>query len=294
MNKKLNLIYWDSKNFGDYLNKYLVEHLTGNPTQHKEWDTYYKSSLRLLLSCLYRSRYSFLKKIIFKWQTTYLCIGSIISWSNKNSKIWGAGFMNENENFNGGQIYAVRGICTANKLRDLGYTVPNVFGDPALLLPLIIKKKNIRRYRLSIIPHWKETDYFIEKYSDKYKIIDLRTKDIETVVDEIQNSDYILSSSLHGLIVAHSYNIPALWIKKGYIDTDGFKFSDYFSSVDIPHYNGFENYTEILESEANWIKLFSENQDKILINKSLANIQLELLNNCPFIIKKDIYLALNS
>lgn len=293
MMKKLNLIYWNSENFGDYLNKFLIEKLSGTKTQHKEWDTYYKNSFRLLISALYRSKYSFIRKIIFKWQTTYICIGSIISWSNKKSKIWGAGFMNYDETFNGGHIFAVRGQFTAQKLRDIGVNVPNVFGDPALILPLIIEKKYVTKYKLAIIPHWKETDFFIEKYSENYKIIDLRTKDIESVVNEIQCCEYVLSTSLHGLIVAHSYNIPALWIKKGYIDTDGFKFSDYFSSVDIPLYDGFENFDVILQSEDNWRKLFSENQDKILINNLLSTLQLELLNNCPFSIKKDIYMKLN-
>ena len=47
----------------------------------------------------------------------------------------------------------------------------------------------------------------------------------------------IFSTSLHGLIISHAYGIPAIWIKAGNIGTDGFKFKDYFSSVNIPYYS---------------------------------------------------------
>lgn len=43
--------------------------------------------------------------------------------------------------------------------------------------------------------------------------------------------------------------------KKGYIDTDGFKFYDYFSSVDIPFYNGILNFDSYLKDN-DWRGLF--------------------------------------
>lgn len=46
-----------------------------------------------------------------------LAIGSIISWGNKHSIVWGSGFINEQQKFKGGTIYAVRGKYTDAKLK---------------------------------------------------------------------------------------------------------------------------------------------------------------------------------
>ncbi|KAF5280088.1 hypothetical protein FQR65_LT15078 [Abscondita terminalis] len=138
----------------------------------------------------------------------------------------------------------------------------SVYGDPALLLPLWLKPSEKKKYKLGIIPHWGEVDFFMENYGHLYQIIDLRTKNVEEIVEEIAKCEYVLSTSLHGLIVAHAYGIPALWIKKGYIGTDGFKFKDYFSSVNIPFYDGFECLDEIFHPEK-WIELFNSNRDKM-------------------------------
>lgn len=76
--------------------------------------------------------------------------------------------------------------------------------------------------------------------------MNLKTKDIEFVVDEIISCEYILSTSLHGVIVAQAYDIPTLWIKHNDINTDGIKFYDYFDSVGIKPYDGFEDYESLI------------------------------------------------
>ncbi|MFW8205226.1 hypothetical protein ACOIC8_27960, partial [Klebsiella pneumoniae] len=96
--------------------------------------------------------------------------------------------------------------------------------------------------------HLKDYDYFKNKYrsNKNIKVIDLKTKDIEFVVDEIISCEYILSTSLHGVIVAQAYDIPTLWIKHNDINTDGIKFYDYFDSVGIKPYDGFEDYESLI------------------------------------------------
>lgn len=192
--------------------------------------------------------------------------------------------MNESEHFHGGKIYAVRGKETNNKLLKEGFAGCDVFGDPALLLPLIVKGTEDKKYELGIVPHWTETDYFLSKYSSQYKIIDLRTSNIEKVISDITSCKYILSTSLHGIIVSHAYNIPALWIKKGFIHTDGFKFRDYFSSVNICNYEGHNNIGDLLSSKSSWESYFKENIDKSLPQIDLFPIQQNLLKAAPFTI----------
>jgi len=282
---KINLVYWDSNNFGDALSPLLIEELSGLKSQHKlsPLSTY---NIKVFLKELSSYKFYRLKSLLFPWQKTLLCIGSIMSWGKKNSDIWGAGFMNKTDPFKGGRTFAVRGKLTDEKLRKEGFRGCAVYGDPALLLPLWIEPEEKKSYKLAIIPHWHEVDFFQENYGTQYHIVDLRTRDVDRIVKEIMACEYILSTSLHGVIVGHAYNIPSLWIKKGSIDTDGFKFHDYFSSVNIPSYDGFENFDELLESEKNWKALFEENKDKAFINTSLVTMQSDLLKSAPFPIKE--------
>ncbi|KEQ28195.1 hypothetical protein N180_00730 [Pedobacter antarcticus 4BY] len=284
LKRKINLIYWDSDNFGDALSPLLIQELSGIQTQHK-LSPLSRYNVRVLFKRLSKYELYRLKSIIFPWQKTLLCVGSIMSWGKRKSDIWGSGFMNKCDSFKGGKTFAVRGKLTDRKLIEEGFNGCSVYGDPALLLPLWIEPKHEKHYKLGIVPHWHEVDYFLENYKDKYHIIDLRTRDIEKVVKEIMACEYVLSTSLHGVIVAHAYNIPSLWIKKGYIDTDGFKFNDYFSSVDIPFYDGLSNIEEILDSEDNWKSYFEEHKSKMLINNLLSEIQSGLLKSAPFPLK---------
>lgn len=284
--KKINIIYWNSDNYGDILNPVLIEELSGLPTQYKDITLSKKDRIYILLKDLIRLNFKRIKTIILPWENTMTAIGSILSWAKKDSVIWGSGFMNGPESFAGGETLAVRGKLTDMKLKKDGFPGCPVYGDPALLLPLWIKPAKEKKYKLGLIPHWSEVDFFIRHYSSRYHIIDLRTRDIFRVTREIAACEYVLSTSLHGLIVAQAYDVPALWIKKGYIDTDGFKFHDYFSSVGIPLYDGIENIDEILDSEANWKQLIQDNSDKLLINNSLEEIQSNLLKVAPFPLKE--------
>ena len=124
-------------------------------------------------------------------------------------------------------------------------------------------------------------------YNKQYNIIDIRTSNIEFFIDEIVSSKYILSTSLHGLIIAHAYGIPALWIKKGHIGSSEFKFHDYFSSVNIPLYEGFTNIEEILSNDENIEHLFQQNINKSQINAPLCDIQQTLLKAAPFKLRRE-------
>ena len=81
-------------------------------------------------------------------------------------------------------------------------------------LPPPKKKKNVKNIQIGIVPHFSEVDYFIKQYGLKYTVIDLRTFEVEKVIDEINSCQYVLSSSLHGIIVAHAYHIRVFGFKK--------------------------------------------------------------------------------
>lgn len=281
--RSIKLVYWSGKNLGDYLSPFIVSKLSGLPVRYKKF--YFlgkKGQLYLLFDFITKKiAWEKLKETLFFFEENILGVGSIISYGNKKSLIWGSGFMNNNEHIRGGKVFAVRGRLTNEKIINDGYKGCNVFGDPALLLPLIVKPAFRKKYDVAIIPHWKEYNYFKNKYGRQYKILDIRTTDVENFVEELTSCKYILSTSLHGIILSHAYNIPALWIKHGYIDTDGFKFYDYFSSVGIPSYNGFKNFNQYLDDN-NWKCLFRKHTIKSLPQIDIALIQKDLLDVAPF------------
>ena len=109
-----------------------------------------------------------------------------------------------------------------------------ILGDPGLLVSKIYPNNVQKKYKLGIIPHYSEkTDFnkqIIKLSQNDYKIIDIQ-QDVKFVVEEICQCECILSSSLHGLIFADSYNIPnrQLIISDKLAGGD-YKFRDYYSA----------------------------------------------------------------
>ncbi|MCK0156846.1 polysaccharide pyruvyl transferase family protein [Cellulophaga sp. F20128] len=247
--------FWfdDANNFGDILTPYI-----------------FKSFGQLKIKKIDPKYYLF---------TNYLTIGSILTLSNKKSIIWGSGFISANSVFKYGKpakILAVRGPKTRKRILELGVDCPEVYGDPALLLPNFYKPKTtIKKYKLGIIPHYKDKiSSFLENFNeDEVLIIDIQNPNIFEFIDLINQCEKIVSSSLHGLIVADAYQIPSLWIQfSNEIIGDGFKFLDYFESV-----NRRDTKPVIIDKSINakdLLTCFKEYRIKIDLNK--------LAESCPF------------
>lgn len=273
-------------NFGDALSPALVSELSSCEVVNFKGPELMSKKTPLLERLFSSTDQEQQNKETIPLAKTLVGLGSVMALTDRYSCIWGAGFLNYNEKFKGGKVYAVRGRLTHEKLERDGFEGCKVWGDPTLLLPFWINNDEPVIHKLGIVPHWSEVEYFQSRYGGKYKVIDVRTLNVEGVVKEIRQCEFILSSSLKGLIVAHAYGISALWIKRGYIGTDDFKFHDYFSAVGIPTYRGFANYQEILENENEQNLLFMEHADKSRINNSLSEIQFSLLKVSPFQLKE--------
>ena len=283
---KIKLFFWNKANFGDALSPYIISKLTDNEIKFKKPYKGFVDLSRQIWTCIKLKKLHEIKHLTLPFEHVIFSIGSILSNSYHNSIVWGSGFMNKDEKFVGGKILALRGKYSNEKLKDMGFEGCDIFGDPALLSPIVFSKKVEKTNKIGIIPHWKDTEFFLTNYSKMYKIIDLRTTDIESVICEILSCKYILSTSLHGIIVSHAYGIPALWMEKGYIDTDGFKFNDYFRSVGISPYTAFKKYDEILSEDFNIENFFELNKECALPNVSIRDIQKSLLSVAPFKIKE--------
>lgn len=105
MNNKFLYAHWCyCNNFGDALNPYLLECLTGKKVIYSNTEKpNIKQGLRMMLSSIMHfRRYDFrrmVKPILD--EPVLLCVGSILSRSHSNYLIWGAGYMNYKEKSGG-------------------------------------------------------------------------------------------------------------------------------------------------------------------------------------------------
>ena len=298
--EKINMFWhkvpFGKKNFGDVLGPYIVERLSGKkiiytPLLHTGFNklfalTYLRAIYNRKLSV--KEMYYNIQYLITKKQNILITIGSVIDWyTNPNCDIWGSGIIKKNCQITNANFYAVRGKYTQLRLKELGYKVPEVIGDPALLMPLLYTPKSDKKYKIGIIPHFLHYEKSVEKLdSDDVLIINL-FDDIETVIEDVNSCEKIISSSLHGIIIGHAYGIPSLWfgLATNNIGGDNIKFADYFSSVNLREYESFkidhptydENYQTIIEA------LFDENKELALVTpEKLKNIQVGLIKSAPF------------
>lgn len=283
------LIFWSQyNNFGDELVPYLFQKVSALPFKYVHHENYNAIDYLVnIIKCI-GNIILFRNPRVFRFSMPgnskiILSIGSILNCSNENSIVWGSGIIRRDDIIRGGDFRAVRGPLSRSRLVELGFNVPEIYGDPALLLPLFYMPKNIPRDKIGILPHVVDYKYLYKKYATSKDIILFNLHDpVEKIINSINRCKYILSSSLHGLIVSHSYGIPALWIKLGDIGGDDIKFYDYFSSVGIRNYKPF-----FLDKFENIDDLFRENNEISTIdNTRLLKIQCDLLTSVPFPINK--------
>ena len=178
----------------------------------------------------------------------YYMIGSILQRCNRNSIIWGSGLISSDSicEEKPKKVLAVRGPLTRDILIKQGIDCPKIYGDPALLLPEIYPAtKRIIKYKLGIIPHFRDKNnaWLKSHFSQNpdIKIIDIQNKNPLKVVDDMLMCEKLISSSLHGIIVADAYNIPVVWVEfSDLVEGAGFKFADYFASVGRSVYPAFQ------------------------------------------------------
>ena len=161
-------------------------------------------------------------------------IGSLILLGYQDATIWGSGILQsepegriwKRSSYRKLDVRCVRGPETRRRLAENGYDVSKCrFGDPGVLLPLIYKPKEFQQKKdYSVILHMSKKNDTIENQ------IDILTNDWKSTIDQIYNSKLIISSSLHGCIIAEAYGIPAILLDNVEGD-DMFKYNDYYFST---------------------------------------------------------------
>lgn len=205
--RQVNLNYWDeSNNLGDTLSPVVVNYMLEQRNIKPD--------------------------IKVKEKKHLYAIGSVLTAGIQDATVWGSGILNAKLTYRLEKrkldIRAVRGPVTRTILMDYGFNVPEVYGDPAILMPEIYKavpSKNKKKYGL--ITH---KDYMLnEKYEeDKVIRLNICTDDYRDFLDQLVSVDIVISSSLHGIILAESYGVPAVLLKP---QIDIVKYYDYYYST---------------------------------------------------------------
>jgi len=267
--KKIRLFWWNEikiqrksyENYGDLLGKYLVEKITAKKVVWVKPSNF---------------------NILNWFSPIYVTAGSILTHVNKYCVVWGSGIISKKYHVKKAKFLAVRGPKTRDFLIKKGYDVPEIYGDPALLLPNYYNPNIEKKYEYGIIPHYNDMHVVKDWYkeNDKICVINLMTNDLESKTCELLLCKKIISSSLHGIIVAHAYQIPAVWQKfSDKVFGDDIKFQDYMESVNIPFY------TPITRNE---IYSFDELESLFLKYPVLPKIEFVeklksgLMEVCPF------------
>ncbi|MFK4759319.1 polysaccharide pyruvyl transferase family protein [Microbacterium sp. ZW T5_45] len=176
-------------------------------------------------------------------------VGSILHLAQAGDVVWGAGVNGKELDTplaGGLDVRAVRGPHTRAVLQAEGIDTPAVYGDPALLWsrfwPLAGYRDGVSEGDLTevtVVPN----------------LHDFRGQRDESIVSPIGSpfdvirriamSRFVCGSSLHGIVIAESFGIPARLISPG--TEPRFKYDDYYAGTGRPGYRAAESVAEALD-----------------------------------------------
>ena len=208
-------LHWSSglkdgrKNLGDWLSPLLCERLSGRRVVH--------ASPR---------------------RCDLVAVGSVLH-RIKNSRfgrrihVWGTGLRTEAPRFTSRHYYhALRGRKTDACIR---HGSSPVFGDPALLCDMLpADLPRAKTHAVGVVPHYKDRDNPLVRQflsaNPQAVSVDVFSEPLD-FIRQVAACEVVLSSSLHGLIVADSLSVPNAHIRLSDLVLGGdFKFQDYYSA----------------------------------------------------------------
>ncbi len=222
-NQALYWSWYEPRNFGDWIGPYLYHAISGDLPFY---DACHKPKN---------------EKIIFT-------AGSILRKIQDPdfAIVWGSGIISRSDEFRRPkETLAVRGPISADRMRTLGYECPDVFGDPAILMPRFFSPDvTVQPGRVGLIPHFVDLEEARRTADMHVHVVDV-TRSVEAVIRDILSCEATVSSSLHGLIISHAYGRKSAWMRSSKpIMGDDTKFYDYFESANIseayPHDLGYQ------------------------------------------------------
>lgn len=244
MTKPIKTYYMNPNNMGDLLNELIIPKITSRPIEQCLNPMHF--DLMGIGSCgssVWANRFAN-PSLHERAKDCIKIVGGKLN--HKPCAIWGTGFIRDYSDRNLKLIrnnisfIAVRGVLSKNIIeKSLGNSIDPVLCDGGILASELILEPIDKKYRIGFIPHFKEHGIAGEiglkqlmDQMDDAVLIDLRNEPI-SVIKQIAECECIVSSSLHGCIVADSFHIPNIRARISDIPGSGFKFDDYYSGYGI-------------------------------------------------------------
>ena len=206
--ESLKLFWWKKvPNFGDALSQLVVAHASGREVVHAGPGQAEMFALGSLMRLIRRNRAHLARPVI-----------------------WGTGMLGpvQADFLDSLDIRLLRGPIGAALLGVSGRR----FGDPGLLAADALGPAPTRRDRIGLILHHAQAGdpraQALAAQEPRVELIDV-AEDCRSVSLKIASCAHVVSSSLHGLIVADAYGVANTWL-----DTGGhgqFKYYDYAASI---------------------------------------------------------------
>lgn len=181
---------------------------------------------------------------------TLLTVGSVMHFAQDGDVVWGTGVNGkvrlDEHLFSDLSVRAVRGPRTRRWLMEhKSIEAPEVYGDPALLLPSLrpdlVAAAQQKSHSLTVIPNMNE----MSRYR-KHPAFFSPRRAVERVLLRIARSEAVVGSSLHAVILAEALGVPAALVRSQ--AEAPLKYADYFEGTGRPDTVGFDD----LDSAINW------------------------------------------
>lgn len=170
-------------------------------------------------------------------QSKYIISGSILSLADGASTVWGAGLGSIDQQIKpSARVVAVRGPLSRMRAESCGVApFSDTFGDPGLLVPQFYSPRPSHHRTIGLIPHFVDQARVFPVYEGHRNVHLINILDsVETIADAIVGCDLIVSSALHGIILAVAYQIPFIWVRFSDLIMGGdFKYMDFLLSVGL-------------------------------------------------------------
>jgi pyruvyltransferase len=205
----IELFWWRSPagvNFGDYLSSVIVTKMAADADLFLDEER--SAPVRLL------------------------AVGSILHFAHDGDVVWGSGVNGKipagDHTFSHLDVRAVRGPLTRDFLLKRGIKAPEVFGDPAILIAELLPSRFPRVERtdpVAFVPNLHDLAA-IQGWENVISPLDPWW----SVVHRISKARYVVSTSLHGLVVADAFGIPCTYLRLSE-EEKLFKYEDYVLGV---------------------------------------------------------------
>jgi len=162
-----------------------------------------------------------------------LAVGSILHFARDGDIVWGSGVNGkvpvERHSYRHLDVRAVRGPLTRDFLLRRGIGVPEIFGDPALLIADLLATRfpgpAERTDPVAFVPNLHDLPS-MQGWENVISPLDPWW----SVVRRISRARHVISTSLHGLVVADAFGVPCTYLRLSE-EENLFKYEDYVLGV---------------------------------------------------------------